>query len=611
MTQPAAATLAERSPDSLDADAWILTVPTDAPSRAVLDGGELRSRGGLRTFVVGYLFDRTELRQKLGLPRDAEDAELVLTMTEREGESALSRLRGAFAVALVDHARGRTIVARDQLGTHPVYFAEQSDRIQFSSSMSALLAQPGVSRDLNPLAMAEHLCSRWPMQQETFFQSIKRLPPGWRAVIDAHGVRFDRYWDPVPDTSKPIEWLSEAETKNFGQILDRAVSRCLQFGRAGIFLSGGFDSVSIAAVATDAARKEGLPAPYGLSLGFPDPTCNEQPVQRGVAEKLGIPLRLVDFTEAAGPRGLIEESLDLDHLLPQPLYNCWAPAYLELARRGHADGVRTILTGSGGDEWLGVSPFLAADLMLRGDFGGLIRFLRTWHRSHDHSLAHAAKGTFWTFGLRPIIGRALFRLAPEPWNRNRAARATRSDPEWFVPDPAARERLRRRAQDGLALAAPGGGFYARESRAGLDHALTSMGLEEQHVFGRMLGMRFMHPYWDADLTTQIYRTRPEWLLRGGRAKGLVRETVAQRFPALGFERQRKVSALTYFQALFCAEGPALYRRLGRLSALESLGILDAAGAHKFVEDAFQKQNAHVTRVLHLLNFEAWARHHLN
>src|SRR4029079_15317523 len=95
------------------------------------------------------------------------------------------------------------------------------------------------------------------------------------------------------------EWLTDEETRRFSDVLDQAVRRCLSLGRAGIFLSGGFDSVSIAAVAADLSRKAGVEPPAALSLAFPDPTCNEQNVQRGVANALGLPFKLADFQEAA------------------------------------------------------------------------------------------------------------------------------------------------------------------------------------------------------------------------------------------------------------------------------------------------------------------------
>src|SRR5205823_430261 len=138
------------------------------------------------------------------------------------------------------------IVARDPLGAHPVFYAQRESSVVFATHPRLLLAQPGVSRALNRAAIADHLCSRWPDNQETFFQAVRRIPPGWRAVVHAGRITLDRYWDPVPRYDRPIEWLSNTDAERFSEVLDVAVRRCLRFGPAGVFLSGGFDSVSIA-----------------------------------------------------------------------------------------------------------------------------------------------------------------------------------------------------------------------------------------------------------------------------------------------------------------------------------------------------------------------------
>ena len=52
--------------------------------------------------------------------------------------------------------------------------------------------------------------------------------------------------------------------------------------------------------------------------------------------------------------------------------NMWNGGYEPLARRGAERGCSVILTGMGGDEWLTVSPYLAADLMKALDVRALV-----------------------------------------------------------------------------------------------------------------------------------------------------------------------------------------------------------------------------------------------
>src|SRR5262245_33100544 len=268
---------------------WVLTLSRHEPGRLPSNPLRWAKHGPLHGFFEGLLFDRGELAASFNRSeQDCADADLVLRAYEREGEAALSRLRGSFVVAIVDGIRGVAIVARDPLGSHPLFFVEAGSRVMFAASPLTLLHQPGVSRIVNRAALADHLCERWTDPQETFFVGVRRVPAACKVVLSARGLRLERYWDPIPE-DQPIRWLSAEETARFDEIFERAVDRCLHHGRTGIFLSGGLDSISVAAVATDRARQLGQSLPWAFSLDFPDPECGEGARQAAVARALGLP----------------------------------------------------------------------------------------------------------------------------------------------------------------------------------------------------------------------------------------------------------------------------------------------------------------------------------
>jgi hypothetical protein len=119
-------------------------------------------------------------------------------------------------------------------------------------------------------------------------------------------------------------------------------------------------------------------------------------------------------------------------------------------------------------------------------------------------------------------------------------------------------------------------------------------------------MRIREPYWDADLVQYLCRVPPELLLRGGREKGLVRETVARRFPNLGFERHRKVLASDFFRETLQAEGQAAWNRSGGTPALAELGIVDGQAVDALVAESLTTTNLRIAhRLWELLNLETW------
>jgi hypothetical protein len=92
---------------------------------------------------------------------------------------------------------------------------------------------------------------------------------------------------------------------------------------------------------------------------------------------------------------------------------------------------------------------------------------------------------------------------------------------------------------------------------------------------------------------------------------LVRDSLARRFPHLGFERQQKVEATGFYASLIFEEGGEVWRHMGRAWALASLGIIDEQGLRPALEQLLarrQVRDAH--RVWGVLNLESWVRAHV-
>jgi asparagine synthase (glutamine-hydrolysing) len=600
-----------RPAPALHTDPWIFQFPAGQDSEPTTGLPLLRSASvpGIRAALSGTLFEPETLQQRLGLAGDAalNPASLALHAYIHDGDGWLNTLRGHFAVIIDDSRTGRLLAARDPMGTHPLFFADAKDALIFSWSTDALVAHPEVSSALNRVALAEHLVHRWSDASETYYAAVHRVPPGHVLEVSRGERRLRRYWD--PSSNGAMEWLRDDEVERFDQALEIAVTRCLGRGRAAVFLSGGFDSVSVAAVAADVASRLGQPAPRALSLGFPDPKCNEEIVQRRVARALGMPQDFVDFNQAVGDRGLLIPAMEMASTWPMPMMNLWNPAYGYLAQRAHEHGCASILTGTGGDEWLTVSPYLAADNLRRGKFADVAHQIGMSRRSYQINLFQAVRSTLWTYGLRPLAGMLADRIAPAYWQTRRHRNVAESTPAWVAPDRALRQRLDDRADRVLLPSQPfRDSFYEREMRTALDHPLMALEAEEYFEMGRRLGVHIVHPYWDSDLVTLLYRTPPRMLSSGGRSKGLVRDTVARRFPKLGFERQRKVHATEFYWKTMQTEGPRAWEALGHASALADLGIVDASLLSDTMADLFAGRRPKESyRIWNTLHLEAWVR----
>ncbi len=142
--------------------------------------------------------------------------------------------------------------------------------------------------------------------------------------------------------------------------------------------------------------------------------------------------------------------------------------------------------------------------------------------------------------------------------------------------------------------------------------ITSMEMEQSFEAAERTQVPVLHPYYDPELIHLLLRISPEVLQKGGMEKGLVRESVARRFPNLKFERKKKVSAMSYWQSLITGEGRVIWNQMGGARVLTELGIVEKKALEPAMEEAFSSKSAWKNfKIWDLLCMEAWLRSRLN
>jgi asparagine synthase (glutamine-hydrolysing) len=587
---------------------WIVSCDLEHGFAALPTEAGTAQQNGCTIVFDGQLYDRQALERDLGLDSESADAEVVLAAHLRWGREALNRLNGVYAWAVWDANRRALVCVRDALGLHPLFYAQAGRKVLVSPDLDALVRAETVGAALNRVALADHICGRWPDPGETYYERVRRLPPGHVMEVTPSATKVSRYWFPIPDDG-PVRWIESDELERFDELMTQAVGRALDLGRAGIFLSGGLDSVSVAAVAADLSRQREMQDPLALSLVFPA-DADEEHVQRGVAEQLGLPQVILPFEETVDG-AVLDRALQVVETWPSPFTNAWHSAYRALTLAGKEQGVRVIVTGGGGDEWLTVTPLLAADLLRRGNAAGLYRLWRTMIRSFPVRPAATAKNLLWTFGTKPIAAELGARLTPRLLARYRQRTKLKLTPGWVAPDPELRREMLRRAYES-SLPSPSHGFYLREGQLSLDHALVSMEMEDFFETSRRTGVPIRMPFWDRDVVDFLYRTPPDALNEDGRSKGLVRGMLQRRFPEFGFERQRKVLATGYFSQIVKRDGPGIWQETGGFPALKNLGVIDDLHLESFTRAVFEGRGTSrdEARLWIVMTLERWVRSRL-
>lgn len=594
--------------------AWTLVVPRGGRAGA---GFELAAaaavdrceRQGWSAVFAGALYNREEIDARHGAC--ACDAERVLRAFRADPQGFAGGLRGIFAAVLREAASGTLVAVRDRIGAMPLFVADAGTSLVFSPSMRLLAAHPAVTRRPNRMVLAEDLADLWSESRESYLESVRRVLPATVLRIDAAGEHAADYWDPADG---PVQHDADAAQQAFGAALEASVARFMRMGRTAIFLSGGIDSISVAAVGRQVAHREGLPPPTALSLFYRESSSNEEEAQTVVARELGLPFIGLTLEDALQQRPALPAVVERSRAWPAPLWNLWLPAFLRLGAQGREAGCELVLTGGGGDEWLGVAPHLAADLLRSLRLLAYLRFARYMHRSYAMPLPLLLRNVGWTFGLKQLVTSARNHLLPAVGYDLDGSRARRALPDWLAPDPVLRRALVERVAENkrrerLARAAAGS-LYEFEGRRSIRHPIVLNEIENKFAMGEEIGVRFFEPYWDADLVGLLYRTPPRILSRGGLAKGLVHRLVREALPGFEIPKQKKVALNSFYRRRVRAEAAAVWRESPGVPALARLGLVDERKFAVLVERLLQGQDAaNLWLIPHVLSIEAWASTH--
>lgn len=182
--------------------------------------------------------------------RSHTDTEVIIHAYEEYGETCLEYLDGMFAFAIWDSKQRSLFVARDRFGIKPFHYSIDEKGFYFGSEIKAILCHTNISREIDYQAVSDYLTFMQVPAPRTIYSSIKKLLPGHAIRIDQNGEFHQwQYWDIniIEDES-----LSEADhMKELDELFRDAVRKHLIADvPVGVYLSGGFDSSSIAAYAS-------------------------------------------------------------------------------------------------------------------------------------------------------------------------------------------------------------------------------------------------------------------------------------------------------------------------------------------------------------------------
>jgi len=295
----------------------------------------------------GEIYNFRELRYELqnsgSFFRTNSDTEVLLSLYEKTGIDAITKLRGMFAFAIWDETQRKLVLARDRIGIKPLYYYKQSDTLYFASEQKALLPfLPTISTAKG--ALAEYLTFQYTISNQSMFEGICEVPPAHILSAEAGNVHLKRYWD----VTYNIDFgKTENELKSeLRDLVEDSVSVHLQSDvEVASYVSGGIDSSLLYSLASTKLG-QGLKAFHG-TFGTPA-GYDESRFAREVVKSQAGELHIRDITST----DFIENIGRVIYHLDQPIAGPGSfPQYMVSQMASHQ--VKVVLGGQGGDEVFG------------------------------------------------------------------------------------------------------------------------------------------------------------------------------------------------------------------------------------------------------------------
>jgi asparagine synthase (glutamine-hydrolysing) len=299
------------------------------------------------TVFNGEIYNHAELRHELERRghtfRTRSDTEVLVHLYEELGPRCVEPLRGMFAFAIWDERERTLLLARDRLGIKPLFYTRVDGRLAFASELKALLALPGIPREIDHAALDNYFAQMSTPSSQSILAGIRKLEPGHVLLSSpARALRTYRYWrfEPAPDRSRSESYFVE----RLRELLEESVRlHMVSDVPVGAFLSGGLDSSAVVATMARLAPR----SLQTFSVGFRESAYDESRHARELARRVGAEHH--ELVLEPDVFGILDE---VAWHLDEPFGDVSALPTFVLSRLA-AEHVKVVLSGDGGDELFG------------------------------------------------------------------------------------------------------------------------------------------------------------------------------------------------------------------------------------------------------------------
>lgn len=296
----------------------------------------------------GEIYNFQELKKELAdYPfRSNCDTEVIIAAYLKWGISCIERFNGMFAIALYDRETQEVYLVRDRIGKKPLCYWYEDQNLVFASELKPIMKCPGFHGEIAKGVLSRYLFQQYINAPESIYQNVYKLEPGAILKFSKGQIKVWKYWDVKEAYEKaqtnPVGSYEEAKEQLKDLLKQAVAARMIADVPLGSFLSGGYDSSLITAI----AQEHSTEPVKTFSIGFHEEKYNEAKYAGAVADHLG-----TNHTELYIDEQDMFELVDsIPKYYDEPFADSSQIATMMVSKLAR-EHVTVALSGDGGDEF--------------------------------------------------------------------------------------------------------------------------------------------------------------------------------------------------------------------------------------------------------------------
>lgn len=489
------------------------------------DGNQPMARGIYSIVFNGEVYNYLEIKKELevlGVSFSSHsDTEVVLASYIQWGASCVNRFIGMWAFAIYNRQSGKLFCSRDRFGIKPFYYIHSGSKFYFASEVKAL-RQTGVFRNsLNEEQVKRFVQLGWiAYRSETMYAEVQQLQAACCLTFENGNVVENQYWEiPHEFTSISDREAIDAFSDLFTNSLKLHIRSDVRIGAT---LSGGIDSSSI----VSALLQRRIAHEIETFTVFYDRKgeIDERPFVNELVQKYGNQLKanyLKPNTE-----DVVSELDRFTHHQDFPIPGSSPISQYFIMKEIAKSGIKVILSGQGADDYLG--GYMHAYYRLYGSYLKRLRFGKAMREARYQIKYQKGDLGHWQNVMKKSLAGLLFDENKLIALEFRRGNAFVCENDRFGIDYAIKNSEKVNAQ--------------HEAMMLYSNLPSLLHYEDRNSMAFSIESRV--PFLDHRLVEFGFRLRPEFKIRDGMTKWILRESVADALPLKIKNRTDKVAFVT-------------------------------------------------------------------